>query len=145
MDWFTYEQARSVLDNIFSMGWVKIVGSFFGMAAAWVFDDTRGYMPAVIVACLIALDSISGMIAAVINGPGLNSKRAKRILVKFIIYGIAIATGRLVDKLVPVPVFAVVIEVALGLTEAQSIIENCGAAGMPIPPKLKNMFERLKK
>lgn len=145
MEWFSHDQIKSVIENILSMGWMKVIASLFGMAIAWVFNDTRGYMPAVIVACLIALDSISGMLAAVLHGPGLNSKRAKRIIVKFIIYGIAIATGRLVDKLLPVPVFAVVIEVALGLTEAQSIIENCGEAGMPIPPKLKNMFERLKK
>lgn len=145
MEWFSWEQVRSVLDNILSMGWVKAGASLFGIGIAWLFNDTRGYMPALIVASLIALDSISGMLAAVLHGPGLNSRKAKRIIIKFVVYGIAIATGRLVDKLLPLPAFAVIIEVALGLTEAQSIIENCGEAGMPIPPKLKKMFERLRK
>lgn len=144
MDWFSWEQCASIINSVLSMGWVKLIASFIGLAVAWIFDDTRGYMPAIIVASLIALDSVSGMVAAVHSGEGLSSQKSKRIIIKFVIYGIAISTGRLVDKLMPLPAFAVVIETALALTEAQSIIENCGKAGMPVPVKIKNLFKTLK-
>jgi len=146
MEYFTLEQCKSVLNSIFSMWWVKLLFSVVGMAVAWLFDDTRGILPIYIVATLIVLDSVSGIIAALKN-EGLSSKKSKRILLKFVLYGIGIITGRLVDKLLNLghPVFAVIIETALGLTEGQSIIENLGRAGMPIPEKLKKLFEQFKK
>ena len=135
---------RNIILNILSLSWVKSLFSIIGLALAWVFDDSRGFYPALIVVILIALDSCSGMVRAVRTGEGLSSRKSKRIAWKLIIYGIAILTGRLVDKTLPTPMFAVVIEVFLALTEAQSIIENLGEAGMPIPAKLMKLFTLLK-
>ena len=137
-------QVKHYLSNVLSLAWLKTIFSFFGLGFAWVFNDERGFFPALIVVCLIVLDSCSGMLCAVKTGEGLSSTKAKRIAFKLILYSIAILTGRLVDKTLPMPMFAVVIEVFLALTEAQSIIENLGKAGMPIPAKLMKLFSVLK-
>ena len=137
-------QIKQIGLNILTFKWFKSLLSLIGVGLAYVFDDTRGTSPALIVAVLICLDSMSGMFAAVKSGEGLSSRKSKRIAVKFVLYGIAIITGRLVDKMIPIPAFAVVIEIFLAVTEAQSIIENLGRAGLPIPPKLKAMFTALK-
>ena len=135
---------KNVIMSVFSLGWMKAIFSVIAVAVAWLFDDARGHYPALVVMTLIVLDSISGMVSAVRTGEGLSSRKSKRIAWKLILYGIAIITGRLVDKTLPTPMFAVVIETFLALTEAQSIIENLGQAGMPIPSKLMKLFTMLK-
>jgi len=143
-EYIDWPQIKQILSNIISFGWIKVILSVIATVFAWFFDDTRGANPALIVAALIVLDSISGIIAAIKSGEGLSSKKSKRVVWKFLIYGVAIITGRLIDKLIPVPAFAVIIEVFLGVTEGQSIIENLGRSGMPIPKKLENLFTVLK-
>lgn len=137
-------QIKHICLNVISFSWLKTIISFIGIGFAWVFDDTRGHVPALIVMILITLDSISGMACAIKSGEGLSSRKSKRIAWKLIVYGLAMLTGRLVDKVLPTPMFAVVIETFLALTEAQSIIENLGCAGMPIPSKLMKLFSVLK-
>ena len=87
------QQIKYIMNNILSLAWVKVVFSAVCVALSWVFDDSRGTAPALIVAVLIVIDSISGIIAAVKSGEGLSSRKSKRIIWKFLIYGIAITTG----------------------------------------------------
>jgi len=90
---------------------------------------------------LIVLDIVTGTIAGAINGR-LASVISYQGLLKKGIVVLAVVTAKVLEFVIPqAPLMALG---CLGFIayELKSIVENCGKAGMPLPPRLKRAFEQ---
>lgn len=83
---------------------------------------------------LMILDTITGMVAAMVQGIGWESGKFSRVLVKVLSYGSAIVVCALVPKAIPKMEWAHEISVSLAVgaiaaTEALSVVENIDKMG----------------
>lgn len=95
--------------------------------------------------CVIALDYVTGIMSAAVNG-SLNSRRGFYGILKKIFILLIVALAALVDRFLPMTNQAVRSTVSMFYiaNEALSIFENAGEMGIPLPKALTNAIERLK-
>lgn len=117
--------------------------AILGTCATWLFgtwDTVIG-----ILALFIGLDYITGVIRGYVNkelssSVGLRGIARKAVI--FIVLIIAVALDRLMNT--GSWVFRTLICYFYIANEGLSLIENCGALGLPIPDKLKDALAQLK-
>ncbi|MDR0987652.1 MAG: phage holin family protein [Ruminococcus sp.] len=113
-------------------------------AAVFLFGGFSGLFIALVV--FIAVDYISGFAAAVIRRQ-LSSEVGAKGIAKKIVMLLIVATGHILDLYVVktgdmVRDLATVFYIA---NEGISILENCGALGLPVPKKIADILAQLKK
>ena len=107
---------------------------FFGEADQWLFA----------LVSFVALDYISGVSAAVINKE-LSSRSGFGGIMKKMLYLVIAAVAYIIDSTLCLS--GVVRNLVIGFlvgNEGISILENCAECGLPIPPKLLEVFSQLK-
>lgn len=110
-----------------------IIATFGGVLAAYL----KAYLPLiVIVAIAVILDFITGIIAAVYTGDGLNSKKARKGALKKATMFLSLAFGIFLDYLIPMAaiqigfdistnlMFSSIIAFYITFTECVSVCEN---------------------
>lgn len=124
-----------------------------GMAVIldFVFPAQIGREMAIAAFVLIALDTITGFVSALVAGQAISSARFSRVLVKLLGYGSVIIVSAIVTKFVhnaeTLPNVSVTAVLTLVIaTEAISVLENVRRMGIKLPLGLdKWLEERLKK
>lgn len=126
--------------NEFIKGTIAAACSVFG----FVFGDMDGLMIALIV--LIVLDYISGVIAAAAEKKLSSAAGAKGIAKKvFMLLIVAAANIADIGIIGDGHVLKSVTAAFYAANECISIIENAGRLGVPVPKKLLDVLEQLKK
>lgn len=125
------------------MDWIKAAFAAIGGAIAWFFgpwDLLIGVLLA-----FVAADYLMGVINAGMHGALSSAAGWKGLLRKAAIF-MAVATGALLDKIVPDTNGAVRASVCLFYiaNEGLSVLENIGAMGVPLPARIKRMLLQLK-
>lgn len=113
------------------------------------------FVPAIIVAVVMACDYLSGVTAAWIKGE-LSSRVGIIGIVKKVAYALIIVVGIVVDWVIQTAAekigidagnfyyFALLVIVWLIVNECISILENVSRIGVPIPPFLLKLTQKLK-
>lgn len=113
------------------------------------------FVPAIIVAVVMACDYLSGVTAAWIEGE-LSSRVGIIGIVKKVAYALIIVVGIVVDWVIQTAAekigidagnfyyFALLVIVWLIVNECISILENVSRIGVPIPPFLLKLTQKLK-
>lgn len=135
---FSLANAKGIMEEVTSLPILKTMIACVVFAYTWLFDGLHKSVLAI--AALIILDTIMGF-AKSYKKSTVSSRGFFRFALKCFLYSILLATGSLVDKVIPAPfVFSVMVSF-LAVTEGISIIENAGELGAPIP---KFLLRRLK-
>lgn len=113
------------------------------------------FAPAIVVAVVMACDYVSGVTAAWIKGE-LSSRVGIIGIVKKVAYALIIVVGIVVDWVIQTAAekigidagnfyyFALLVIVWLIVNECISILENVSRIGVPIPPFLLKLTQKLK-
>lgn len=109
---------------------LKAVGTAFLAFISWMFEGKAEVLGVVYI--LILFDTVTGL-AIAWKQKSVASRGFFQVAVKCLVYFILILTGRLVDKVVPVPFASTIMESFLVITEAISIMENLGKLNFPVP------------
>lgn len=126
--------------NGFIKGVLAAVCSVFG----FVFGDMDGLMIALV--ALIALDYISGVVAAAAEKKLSSEVGAKGIAKKvFMLLIVAAANVADINLIGEGHTLKSVTAVFYAANECISLIENAGRLGVPVPKKLVDVLEQLKK
>lgn len=107
----------------------------------WFFHPRHELVEVVFV--LLMFDTITGLMKA-FNCHSVSSSGFFRCALKLLVYLILLATGALLDKLVPLGTLISalsIIAVFLSITESLSILENIAGLGFEIPKKLVNLLK----
>lgn len=128
----------------------KYDGTFIKMAFAFIatlfhFAFGGWSMPLAALIVLVVLDYFGGMAVAKRKGEIDSSVGREGAFVKGL-YFVAIFAMRMIDKglSLPVPALQTWITWSFIAVEGESIIENLGILGVPIPDGLRSAFKRLK-
>lgn len=118
---------------------VSAIGTAFSYVCGW-----DGQIEALL--CLMLIDYISGVMAAYINpNLSLNSQRGFKGICKKIMIMLLVAVAHIVDRAIGQAMAqAIVVWFFIG-NEGLSIIENAAKSGVPVPQKLCDTLEQLKK
>lgn len=112
-------------------------------------------VPVVILAVSMAMDYLSGVVAAWFSGT-LNSKTGKHGAIKKVCYMLLVVTAGIIDWVICYGLsavglsydvtyyFGLLVTVWLILNELLSILENCTIIGIPIPGFMQPIAKRLK-
>jgi len=133
----TISSCKNILLNIAQFKLSKAAWSMVVCSYSWLFTDIHVLIAVYI---LILFDTVTGFCKACKN-ENLSSGIFFRVVIKCSVYFILILTGRLVDKSVPIPFAATIIESFLVITEALSIMENLSQMGFPVPIKLVKLLK----
>lgn len=116
-----------------------IVGAVIG----FMYGEVNGLFWALI--AFMALDYISGVLAA-IGGRKLSSKVGFRGIAKKLLILVFVALGHITDTYVlgGVPAAMSAAMLFYIANEGISIVENAAALGLPVPQKIKSVFEQIK-
>lgn len=140
-----YEGLKHVFSKLLDMIPMKIIIATLFTGISWVFDGKVQILATIYI--LIFLDTFTGVWFAV-RQKTVSSRGFYRVITKCFAYFIMIVVGRLVDKNIPLPLAAPIIDAFLVTTEAVSILENLGKLQFPIPmaliTKLKSFYENKK-
>ena len=116
------------------------VCSVFG----FVFGDRDGFMAALII--LIVMDYVSGVIAAIAEKKLSSAVGAKGIAKKvFMLLIVAMANVADINIIGEGHVLKSVTAMFYAANECISLLENAGRLGVPVPKKLLDVLEQLKK
>lgn len=119
---------------------IAAVCSVFG----FVFGDWDGLMSALVV--LIVMDYVSGVIAAIAEKKLSSAVGAKGIAKKvFMLLIVAAANVADINVIGEGHVLKSVTAIFYAANECISLIENAGRLGVPVPKKLLDVLEQLKK
>lgn len=132
---------KGILITVLDYPLVKGVLTSTALAYNWVFSENATYI--YVVAALLALDTITGVWRSWKNKI-VWSKGFFRVAAKSAVYFILLATGALVDKVMPATFAFTMMTVFLACTEAISIMENVSQLGLPIPIKLVEILKVMK-
>lgn len=138
------------------------VQSLLTLAGAWLSNKLGALAPVLgMLLAAMAIDYISGLVAAaregLAGGPGLESGKGVRGILKKLGYLLAIAAAMLFDWLLvnvagqlgftlpATAIFGLLVAVWFLLNEILSIIENMGRAGVPLPGFLRAAVSALKR
>lgn len=126
-------------DNI-----IRTISAAVGAAVGFLFGQLNGLFWAVI--ALMAIDYVTGVIVAVLN-KRLSSEVGFRGLVKKLFILVLIAVAHIVDAQIIGQGAAVMTAVMLffAANEGISILENAANLGLPVPKKLQDILEQLRK
>ncbi len=138
------------LHELFSYKFIKILGAFLMSGLSFIFGGFGSEVLALLV--LMILDFVFGFLVAFVK-KDIDSGEMRRGIFKFILFGVAIITGHLLDvvlsasglgKLLQDNVinFKALIVAYLAINEGISILEHLSFFGVPLPRKI---FLRLKK
>lgn len=121
------------------LAWISIV---FGSAITFAFGTWTESLTFLLVA--MAIDYITGIIAAIYDGSGLDSKVGFWGLMKKGLILLVVLLSHRIDQVLGV-------DVAMGgaiafytVNELLSITENYGRLGLPLPPQLKQIVRTLR-
>lgn len=128
----------------------KYAAGVAGTVWGYLFPDQAVRDAAVAAATLVALDTVTGLWAAVVTGKAVKSATFSRVLSKLLGYGSVVAVAAVVTRHVPgasswqaMSVSAVVTLVIC--TEAISILENVRKLGIKLPFGMERLLsDRLK-
>ena len=107
--------------------WIKSAAAAIGGAAAYLWGPWDALITALI--ALIAIDYVTGVICAAVNGK-LNSSVGFRGLMKKAFIFALVAVAGIADRVI------------YTANEAISIMENAAELGLPVPKRLKGMLTK---
>jgi toxin secretion/phage lysis holin len=113
-------------------GWLEMVQGLF-----------TNYPLLGVLVVLIIIDVFTGILASVI-AKNISSVASYRGMLKKGVMLLVVVTARVMEIVVPQAPLMSLGCLGFIAVELASIIENCGKAGMPLPPKLKEAFEKFK-
>ena len=121
--------------------WIKSAAAAIGGAAAYLWGPWDALITALI--ALVAIDYVTGVICAAVNGK-LNSSVGFRGLMKKAFIFALVAVAGIADRVIPAANQAIRAAVRLFYTanEAISIMENAAELGLPVPKRLKGMLTK---
>lgn len=137
------EGVKNIFEKLTEFALLKWLVANFFVLLAWSFNGKVEVLATIYI--LIALDTVTGVwIAAKKNE--VSSRGFYRVVTKCFVYFIMLLVGRLVDKNIPLPIAAPILDAFLVTTEAVSILENFSKLGFPVPTilvnKLKAFYEK---
>lgn len=115
-----------------------------GAALGFMYGEVNGLFWALI--AFMVLDYISGVLAAISDKKLSSSVGFKGIAKKLLIL-VFVSVGHITDTYVlgGVPVAMTAVMLFYIANEGISIIENASALGLPVPRKIKNVLEQIRK
>jgi len=132
---------KTIISNVVDHYWFKAAISLFACWFNWLYGTEKEAL--FILICLIIFDTILGVIKSAKTGD-LNTPEFCRVAVKVCVYFILVATGNLVDRVLPIKAAATMIESFLAITEGLSILENSCQIGIPVPKNLVKFLKVMK-
>lgn len=137
---------QSIIDNLLTITPPKVIVSV-GLFIAFMFGEIHQFsILAVLV--LLVLDTILGTMASKYNNEPITSKRFARAVHKSFVYFSTISASYFTDvaiKSIGIAPFEPVVIGFIAVTEFISILENVGRMGYPVPRKLLNQLNGIKK
>jgi|CXWL01.1.fsa_nt_gi phage-related holin len=121
--------------------WVKAISISFGAALAWILPSQAVRDTGIACIVLVALDTITGMVAAIRSGKPISSAKFSRVLSKLIAYGSVVSVVSICGKYLPgmvdfrIPLITASLYLILA-TEGISVLENAASLGVQLPPGL---------
>lgn len=128
--------------RISAADFIRAVGAGIAAVLTYVFGGADSWLIGLIV--VVALDYISGVIAAIINGE-LSSRRGFIGILKKLLIFCAVGVANIVD--VSTGAGGVLRSLSIGFlmaNEGISVLENCARCGVPMPEKLIAALEQLR-
>jgi len=116
--------------------YIKILFSHFALLLSWSFNGENQILLSV--GSLIFLDTLTAIIAVVkLEGwAGYRSRAFSRSMSKVFRYLIFMYVARMVDKSLPIHIFAPIMDTFIVTTEASSILENFAKMGYTVPTSI---------
>mgnify|MGYP001149715069 FL=1 len=123
---------------------IKTLSGAVGAVLGFLYGKITGLFVAII--ALMALDYVTGILCG-IAAKALSSEVGFRGLVKKLMVLVIIAVGHLIDTYIIGTGSALMTAVILffAANEGISILENAAKLGLPIPQKLRDILEQLRK
>ncbi len=123
---------------------IKTVSGAVGAVIGFLYGEITGLFIAII--ALMALDYVTGILCG-IAAKALSSETGFKGLVKKLMVLVIIAVGHLIDTYIIGTGSALMTAVILffAANEGISILENAAKLGLPIPKKLRDILEQLRK
>ena len=116
--------------------WIKSAAAAIGGAAAYLWGPWDALITALI--ALVAIDYVTGVICAAVNGKLNSSVGFKGLMKKALIFALVAVAG-IADRVIPAANQAILFYTA---NEAISIMENAAELGLPVPKRLKGMLTK---
>lgn len=121
---------------------VNTIGAVASGILAYIFGAPDAWMIGLVI--LVVIDYVTGLIKAYISGE-LSSKIGFKGILKKLMYFAIVAVAVLIDNLTGAEgVLRVACIGFLIANEGVSILENCAAAGLPVPQALVKVLGKLK-
>ena len=114
--------------------WIKSAAAAIGGAAAYLWGPWDALITALI--ALVAIDYVTGVICAAVNGKLNSSVGFKGLMKKALIFALVAVAG-IADRVIPAAVI-----LFYTANEAISIMENAAELGLPVPKRLKGMLTK---
>ena len=123
---------------------IKTLSGAVGAVIGFLYGEITGLFIAII--ALMVLDYVTGILCG-IAAKALSSETGFRGLVKKLMVLVIIAVGHLIDTYIIGTGSALMTAVILffAANEGISILENAAKLGLPIPKKLRDILEQLRK
>lgn len=122
-------------------GWVKASAMYLGALVAWVLPSQAVRDTTIACVSLIALDTMTGVVAGIKAGHPLSSAKFSRVLSKAVAYSSVVAVVSICGKYLPgmsdfrIPGITAVLYLILA-TEGISVLENVSKLGVKLPKGL---------
>jgi len=117
----------------------------FGVIFTFMFD-VNTFSALQIVLYLVIFDFVTGLISAKYTGEQIKSAKIFRTVLKIILYFGTISSAYLLEKVININIGADNILIAfLAFTEFVSILENFAKCGLPVPQRLLNILDSIRK
>lgn len=143
-DIFNAENAKVIFAGLLNQAWVKAIIAGVLLVVNWIFGAELESLA--VIGFLVILDTLTGFFKAY-KADSVSSHGFFRFSLKCVIYFFLLATGALVDKVMPVQFALMAMATFLGATEAISVLENLKAFGFEVPTglidNLKSVKEKL--
>lgn len=140
-DIFNADNAKHIAAELMGHAWVKAVVTVILLTINWIFGAETESLA--VIGWLVALDTLTGMFKAHQTGT-VSSSGFFRFALKIVIYFALLATGALVDKVMPVQFAFMAILTFLGVTEAISVMENLSVFGIEVPTGVTDRLKAIK-
>ena len=114
--------------------WIKSAAAAIGGAAAYLWGPWDALITALI--ALVAIDYVTGVICAAVNGKLNSSVGFKGLMKKALIFALVAVAG-IADRVIRAAVI-----LFYTANEAISIMENAAELGLPVPKRLKGMLTK---
>lgn len=126
------------------LNYIKTTIALAGGVLGWLFGGFDSLIYALV--AFVSLDYVTGVLLAIVNKKVSSEIGFKGICRKVLIF-ILVALGNIIDRYVLCTgsTLRTMLIMFYLSNEGISIIENTGKIGLPIPEKLKNAIQQLKK